>query len=136
MLSSHTAPQLQCILQRHGDTTSTVRSGCRRSRPPQGGPGQAVIKILLLEGQTAASREGPHHVPQGECLGSHKDMGLGTSLLSTMQVLVRGQMECASLQSLTKGRVGQNAAITGPTVPPNIDDTEPISRVHNCQEDS
>ncbi|MEQ2202126.1 hypothetical protein XENOCAPTIV_024864 [Xenoophorus captivus] len=73
---------------------------------------------------------------EGECLVSHEDMGLGTSLFSSRQVLVRGQMECASPQSLTESRVGQNAAVTCPTIPPNIDDTEPISRVHNCQEDN
>ncbi|MEQ2178095.1 hypothetical protein GOODEAATRI_010403 [Goodea atripinnis] len=83
-----------------------MRSECRRSPPPQ---------------------EGTPHWPRRH--------GLRTFVLSSRQVLVRGQMECASPQSLTKGRDGQNASLIR-YILPNIDETEPVSRVHNCQEDN
>ena len=61
-------------------------------------------------------------------------MRQGSSVLSPRQCSVSRELEIASVEGLTKRRVGQNSSITGSPVAPHIDDPEAVVCVDNCQE--
>ncbi|MEQ2157677.1 hypothetical protein GOODEAATRI_004112, partial [Goodea atripinnis] len=103
----------------------------------QPSPGETIVKGTLLWGEAAASREGPHQISaQWERLICHNDTGLGSSVVSSGQVLVRRQIEFALTQSLTKGGVGQDPSVTCSPISPNIYNPKPVMGIYNSKKDN
>ncbi|KAK5603198.1 hypothetical protein CRENBAI_012927 [Crenichthys baileyi] len=114
--------------------TSTTRrptSKCEVRMPKESSTTRRAREAVILKNHSSGDRR-PRDMPRQP----PKTWGVGTSLLSSRRG-GQGADGCASPQSLTQSRVGQNAAVTrSDHKTPKIDDTEPHIPRPQLQEDN
>lgn len=76
----------------------------------------------------------PHEVPaEGKGFICHKHMGLCSLVLISWKQGIFRELESAIYHCLAKGGVCQGPSITSPPITANINHTETVFSIHNCQ---
>ena len=97
---------------------------CTLHRQP--GTAEAVVEHSPPPGQVSPWKRTHQVLLQWKGLISHKDMRHRSKALSCRDGAVLWEVQCPTLQSLTKGRVGQGPTITAPPIAANIYNSEPV----------